>query len=96
MLRLFQVVSFIFYSNLRELEAELRPSASYMAGHGSAHQPALFIDEGMRRIAVSWLVEVSCESSLHQETLVLATSLLDRFLSITTVSGLSVAPTPVP
>lgn len=74
------------YSNLRELEAELRPSADYMAGHGFEYQPALFIDEGMRRIAVSWLVEVSCESCLHQETLFLATSLLDRFLSITTVS----------
>ena len=57
-----------------------------MCGHGSRQQPARFIDAGMRRIAVSWMLEVSCESSLHQETLFLATSLLDRFLSSTTVS----------
>ncbi|EFN51503.1 hypothetical protein CHLNCDRAFT_18031, partial [Chlorella variabilis] len=35
----------------------------------------------MRRTAASWLVEVTCEFRLHNETLWLAISLLDRFLS---------------
>ena len=35
----------------------------------------------MRRTAASWLVEVAAEFGLHQETLFLATALLDRFLS---------------
>ena len=71
--------------SLRALEDELRPSANYMLAHGCERQ-CLFINEGMRRTAVSWLVEVSCESGLHQETLYLAISLLDRFLSATSVS----------
>jgi hypothetical protein len=35
----------------------------------------------MRAIAISWLVEVACEFRFHQETLHMAASLLDRFLS---------------
>lgn len=56
-----------------------------MLAHSSESQP-LYIDEDMRQRTVSWLVEVSCESGLHQETLFLAISLLDRFLSATSVS----------
>lgn len=39
----------------------------------------------MRKTALSWLVEVACEYHFHQDTLFLAASLLDRFLSCTKV-----------
>ena len=71
--------------SLRALEEELRPSADYMLAHGSESQYN-YIDADMRQRTVSWLVEVSCESRLHQETLFLAINLLDRFLSATSVS----------
>lgn len=51
--------------------------------HGPAASPAAFIDAAMRRTAVSWLVEVAAEFRLEQDTLHLATALLDRFLSYT-------------
>ena len=63
----------------------MRPAADYLVRHSCEHQPDLFIDASMRGIAVSWLVEVCVDTGLHQETLFLATSLLDRFLSVTTV-----------
>ena len=39
----------------------------------------------MRAIVISWLIEVASEFALHQETLFLATALLDRFLSVSKV-----------
>ena len=55
----------------------------YLYNHGPELQrlPQTHIDAHMRLVAVSWLVEVACEYNLHQETLFLATALLDRFLS---------------
>lgn len=39
----------------------------------------------MRQLTISWLVEVADECRMHQETLFLAITLLDRFLSQSTV-----------
>lgn len=66
---------------LSEAEVELQPSASYLEQHGPGASPELYLDASMRRTAASWLVEVAAEFGLHQETLFLATALLDRFLS---------------
>lgn len=66
---------------LYDIEAELRPDACYLDLHGPDASADLFLDAGMRRTAASWLVEVSFEFGLHQETLFLANALLDRFLS---------------
>ena len=41
----------------------------------------------MRMIVTSWLSEVASEYGLHEETLFLAVSLLDRFLSCSQVCG---------
>ncbi|PSC70498.1 Peptide chain release factor 1 [Micractinium conductrix] len=68
-------------SVLYDIEAELRPDACYLDLHGPDASADLFLDAGMRRTAASWLVEVSFEFGLHQETLFLANALLDRFLS---------------
>jgi hypothetical protein len=66
---------------LSEAEVELQPSASYLEQHSPSVSPELYLDASMRRTAASWLVEVAVEFGLHQETLFLATALLDRFLS---------------
>ena len=69
-------------------EVELQPSASYLEDqHGPRALPELYLDASMRRTAVSWLVEVTCEFRLHNETLWLAISLLDRFLSASKVGA---------
>lgn len=69
-------------SVLWEVEAQTRPDPDYLAAHGErALGPDAYLDASMRRTAASWLVEVSAEFGLHQETLSLATALLDRFLS---------------
>lgn len=73
-------------SVLCDSEAELQPSAGFMEQHGTAISPELYLDASMRRTAASWLVEVATEFGLHQETLFLATALLDRFLSATKAS----------
>ena len=72
-------------SHLREMEAELAPTFGYMDGHSAVHQPLLFVDGNIRSIVVAWLVELSVEPGLHQETVFLAISLLDRFLGLTKV-----------
>ena len=68
-------------SVLCDTEVQLQPSCAYMDLHGPCVSPDLFLDATMRRTATSWLVEVAAEFGLHQETLFLATALLDRFLS---------------
>ena len=56
-----------------------------MENHGPDYQPKMYIDQSMRMIVISWLVEVACEYELHQETLFLAAALLDRFMSVAKV-----------
>lgn len=75
-----------FCRNLYVTELKLLPDPDYMLNHGAEHQPKLYIDQTMRTIVISWLVEVACEYELHQETLFLAAALLDRFMSNTKVS----------
>lgn len=70
-----------FCSVLYGKEAELSPNAAYLEHHGPCVLPDAYLDAGMRRTTASWLVEVSAEFGLHQETLFLASALLDRFLS---------------
>lgn len=61
-------------------ESETAPAIGFMERHsGSGLTPE------MRTIAVSWLVEVVGEFQLQQETLFLAVSYLDRFLSVAQV-----------
>ncbi|XP_069747786.1 cyclin-A1 [Narcine bancroftii] len=66
------------YQYLREAEVRCRPKFGYMK-----KQPD--ITTGMRTILVDWLVEVSEEYSLQNETLYLAINYLDRFLSCMSV-----------
>ena len=67
-------------------ESEVRPTANALDNHGvDFGGPTGYIDAKMRAIAVSWLVEVTSEFDMHQETLFLAVNLLDRFLSVTKV-----------
>ena len=67
-------------------ESEVRPTANALDHHGiDFGGPTGYIDAKMRAIAVSWLVEVTAEFDMHQETLFLAVNLLDRFLSVTKV-----------
>jgi len=62
------------YEYLLELEKKIRPNPNYMN-----KQPD--INWGMRKILVDWLVEVAEEYKLQTETLHLAVSFSDRFLS---------------
>lgn len=62
------------YGYLRDQELKFRPKANYME-----KQPD--ITSSMRTILVDWLVEVADEYKLHAETLFLAVSYVDRFLS---------------
>lgn len=66
------------YNYLREQENKLMPKANYMS-----KQPD--ITTSMRTILVDWLVEVAEEYKLHSETLFLAVSYVDRFLSAMSV-----------
>lgn len=59
---------------MRELEVKMACKANYMR-----KQPD--ITSSMRTILVDWLVEVAEEYQLHNETLFLAVSYVDRFLS---------------
>ena len=69
-------------------EAEVRPGPNSLDKHGVEFGgPTGYIDGKMRAIAVSWLVEVTSEFDMHQETLFLAVNLLDRFLSVTKVKA---------
>ncbi|KAK2076346.1 hypothetical protein QBZ16_000871 [Prototheca wickerhamii] len=64
------------------LEAELRPDCAYLQRHQLASvSPALQLSSSMRRMGLGWLVEVSMDQGLTQETLALAAALLDRFMS---------------
>ncbi|KAG8221856.1 hypothetical protein J437_LFUL003232 [Ladona fulva] len=66
------------YSHLRQLEVQRRPKAGYMR-----KQPD--INYSMRSILVDWLVEVTEEYKMDPETLFLAVSYIDRFLSYMSV-----------
>ena len=74
--------------NLYETELGLLVDPDYMHNHGPDHQPKMYIDQSMRMIVISWLVEVACEYELHQETLFLSAALLDRFMSLSKVNCL--------
>lgn len=77
-------------SNLYKTERDLPPVGDYLGFSGAADglitPPGEYVDRHMRRVAVSWLVEVADEFKLHQQTLFLAIALLDRFLSASQVS----------
>ncbi len=77
--------------NMRVAEDELCRMAGYLDNHGKEELPDSYIDAGMRAVALSWMVEVACEFQLHQETLFLATSLVDRFLHASKVLLLGLA-----
>ncbi|THK33267.1 cyclin-A2 [Diachasma alloeum] len=66
------------YNYLRVAETQHRPKPGYMK-----KQPD--ITYSMRAILVDWLVEVAEEYRLHSETLYLAVSYIDRFLSYMSV-----------
>ncbi|XP_014665012.1 PREDICTED: G2/mitotic-specific cyclin-A-like [Priapulus caudatus] len=66
------------YQYLREAETRSRPRLGYMR-----KQPD--ITYTMRSILVDWLVEVGEEYKMHTETLYLAVSYVDRFLSCMSV-----------
>ncbi|CAL8363272.1 unnamed protein product [Lota lota] len=66
------------YLHLREREAKLRPRPNYMSNHPE-------ITGCMRGVLVDWLAEVAGEFKLSDESLYLAASYLDRFLSYTTL-----------
>ena len=72
--------------NLYETELSLLVDPDYLHNHGPDHQPKMYIDQSMRMIVISWLVEVACEYELHQETLFLSAALLDRFMSLSKVN----------
>lgn len=76
---------FLERRNLYETELSLLADPDYMQNHGADHQPKNYIDQSMRMIVISWLVEVACEYELHQETLFLAAALLDRYMSLAKV-----------
>lgn len=63
---------------LREAEMRNRPKFGYMR-----RQPD--INKSMRTILIDWLVEVGEEYKLHGETLCLAVTYIDRFLSLMSV-----------
>lgn len=76
----------------RAREAALRPDPRYLeaqaaAAAGSAPWACDALTPQMRMIVASWMVEVADEFSLQPETLHLAVSLLDRFLSATVPQG---------
>lgn len=62
------------YKYLRDCEERHRPKPHYMRKQAD-------ITPGMRAILIDWLVEVAEEYKLHNETLYLAVSFIDRFLS---------------
>ncbi|XP_013774890.1 G2/mitotic-specific cyclin-A-like [Limulus polyphemus] len=66
------------YHHLLDFEKKFCPKPNYMR-----KQPD--ITHGMRSILVDWLVEVAEEYKLHTETLYLAVSYIDRFLSCMSV-----------
>lgn len=69
---------FILKDYLREAEMRHRPKPMYMRKQQD-------ISHSMRTILVDWLVEVGEEYRLQNETLCLAVSYIDRFLSVMSV-----------
>lgn len=67
-----------FQDYLREAEVRHRPKPMYMRKQQD-------ISHSMRTILVDWLVEVGEEYRLQNETLCLAVSYIDRFLSVMSV-----------
>ena len=70
---------------LLDREARLASCFGCLDSHGVGTQPTLFIDERIRSIIVAWLVALSHYIPFRPETLFVAISLLDRFLSRTKV-----------
>jgi hypothetical protein len=70
-----------------DVEQALHPPRQFLDPHrqAAAAGSSDFLTPGMRMIVASWMVEVAEEFRLQQETLHLATGLLDRFLSSTQV-----------
>ncbi|GFR65181.1 cyclin-A2-like [Elysia marginata] len=63
------------YDYMRSIECKFRPASDYM-------NRQIDVSTSMRNILVDWLVEVGEEYKLHRETLFLAVSYIDRFLSV--------------
>lgn len=63
------------YNYLRAKEGSCRPSKHYMSRQTD-------VTTSMRNILVDWLVEVGEEYKLHRETLFLAITYIDKFLSL--------------
>jgi len=63
------------YKYLRLIEKSGRPAQNYMCRQTD-------VTTSMRNILVDWLVEVGEEYKLHRETLFLAISYIDKFLSL--------------
>jgi len=63
------------YNYLRAKESTCRPNRHYMSRQTD-------VTTSMRNILVDWLVEVGEEYKLHRETLFLAISYIDQFLSL--------------
>jgi len=70
----FREYSHEVFTYLLKYQHKFRVDASYMT-----RQPE--VNTKMRTILVDWMVEVSDEYKLHEETLFLAINLIDRFLS---------------
>ena len=68
--------------NERYREQELAPDTSYLDQPEPSNE---HITPQMRMIVCSWLSEVACEFNMQQETLFLAVTLMDRFMSDTQV-----------
>ncbi|OQR66947.1 cyclin-A2-like [Tropilaelaps mercedesae] len=66
------------YAYLRDLESRLKPRPDYMTRQRD-------ISSTMRSVLIDWLVEVNEEYKMSDETLFLAVSLIDRFLSVMSV-----------
>lgn len=69
--------STLLYRHVRQLESDLRPSSSYLDLATSQNR----IRPAMRGILLSWLSEVAMQFELGPGCLLLASSLLDRYLS---------------
>lgn len=70
------------HNYLRQSEVENRPKAFYIR-----QQPE--VTEKMRSVLIDWLVEVAEEYRLQTETLYLAISYIDRFMSVMTITKLN-------
>lgn len=64
---------------LLDLEKKYRPEPDYMS-----RQPE--VNTKMRNILVDWMVEVTAEYKLNDETLFLAVDYIDRFLSLMSIA----------